>query len=140
VEYARVGCRLSDIGHAVQEKAESEGFSVIRDFVGHGVGRELHEDPQVPNYGRAGRGPRLAAGMVLAIEPMITAGTYHVHTIDDGWGVVTDDGLNSAHFEKTVAILPDGSMRVVSTENLDAEPAMHPAGEIPAGVVQPARH
>ena len=137
---AVAGNHLGDIGHAVQQVAEAAGFGVIREYVGHGIGRNMHEEPNVPNYGHKGRGVKLRPGMVLAIEPMITAGTYHVHTIDDGWGVVTDDGLNSAHFEKTVAILPDGSMRVVSTENLDAEPAMHPAGEIPAGVVQPARH
>ena len=108
VEYARVGCRLSDIGHAVQEKAESEGFSVIRDFVGHGVGRELHEDPQVPNYGRAGRGPRLAAGMVLAIEPMIAVGSYETETLLNNWTAVTIDGKYSAHYENSVAITESG--------------------------------
>ena len=108
VEYARVGCRLSDIGHAVQEKAESEGFSVIRDFVGHGVGRQLHEDPQVPNYGRAGRGPRLAAGMVLAIEPMIAVGSYETETLLNNWTAVTIDGKYSAHYENSVAITESG--------------------------------
>ena len=89
-------------------KAEGEGFSVIRDFVGHGVGRELHEDPQVPNYGRAGRGPRLQAGMVLAIEPMIAAGDYETDTLLNNWTAVTVDGSYAAHYENTVAIAENG--------------------------------
>ncbi|MCR4712629.1 MAG: type I methionyl aminopeptidase [Clostridia bacterium] len=108
IEFARPGCRLSDISHAVQMKAEGEGFSVIRDFVGHGVGRELHEDPQVPNYGRAGRGPRLQAGMVLAIEPMIAAGDYETDTLLNNWTAVTVDGSYAAHYENTVAIAENG--------------------------------
>lgn len=107
-DMARIGNRLSDISHAVQEKAEGEGFSVIRDFVGHGVGRELHEDPQLPNYGRAGRGPRLVAGMVLAIEPMIAMGAYETDTLLNNWTAVTTDGKYAAHYENTVAITDDG--------------------------------
>ncbi len=116
MEFAKVGCRLSDISHAVQVKAESEGFSVIRDFVGHGVGRELHEDPQIPNYGKAGRGPRLVAGMVLAIEPMIAAGTYETETLLNNWTAVTADGKLSAHYENTVAITEDGPILLTLVE------------------------
>lgn len=108
MEYAKLGCRLSDISHAVQERAECEGFSVIRDFVGHGVGQNLHEDPQIPNYGKPGRGPRLMAGMVLAIEPMIAAGGWEVETLSNDWTAVTVDGSLSAHYENTVAITEDG--------------------------------
>ncbi len=104
IKYARVGYRLSDISHAIQCEAESAGFSVIRDFVGHGVGRELHEDPQIPNYGKPGKGPRLAEGMVFAIEPMIAEGTYEVETLGNDWTVVTADGKLSAHYENTVVI------------------------------------
>ena len=92
LEFCKVGYRLSDISHAIQVKAESEGFSVIRDFVGHGVGQEMHEEPQIPNYGKAGRGPRLAKGMVFAIEPMICEGGYDVRTLSNDWTVVTLDG------------------------------------------------
>ena len=102
--FCRVGCRLSDISHAIQRKAESEGFSVVRDFVGHGVGRDMHEEPQIPNYGNPGRGPRLAAGMVFAIEPMITAGSYEVDVRTDNRTAVTKDGSLSAHYENTVVI------------------------------------
>ena len=108
IEFAKVGNRLSDISHAVQAKAEKEGFSVIRDFVGHGVGRELHEDPQIPNYGKAGRGPRLVEGMVLAIEPMVAVGTYETETLLNNWTAVTADGKLSAHYENTVAITENG--------------------------------
>ena len=104
MEFAKVGCRLSDISHAIQEKAESNGFGVVRDFVGHGVGRELHEDPQIPNYGKAGRGPRLVEGMVLAIEPMITMGSHEIGVLEDGWTVVTRDGQPAAHFEHTIVV------------------------------------
>lgn len=103
-----VGMRLYDISSAVQTVAESAGFSVVREYVGHGIGREMHEDPQIPNYGRAGTGPVLKAGMVFAIEPMINAGGPEVHGLDDGWTVVTSDGSLSAHFEHTVAITEDG--------------------------------
>lgn len=108
IEQARLGNRLSDISHAVQDYAESFGFGVVRDYVGHGIGRSMHEDPQVPNYGAPGRGPRLKSGMTLAIEPMINMGTHEVRTLDDGWTVVTQDHKRSAHFEHTVAITPDG--------------------------------
>ena len=104
IEMARTGNRLSDVSHAIQSHVEKHGFSVVRDYVGHGIGRKMHEDPQVPNFGRPGRGPRLEPGMTLAIEPMVNAGTYEVMTLNDGWTVVTCDGSLSAHFEHTVAI------------------------------------
>jgi methionyl aminopeptidase len=105
---ARVGGRLGDISAAVQEMCEAEGFGVVREFVGHGIGRSMHEDPQVPNFGTRGKGPRLKAGMVLAIEPMINAGGPGVKVLPDGWTTVTLDGSYSAHFEHTVAITKDG--------------------------------
>jgi methionyl aminopeptidase len=104
------GMRLYDISSAVQHVAEGAGFSVVREYVGHGIGRAMHEEPQVPNYGTAGRGPTLQPGMVLAIEPMINAGAAGVTQLDDGWTVVTADGRPSAHFEHTVAITEDGPM------------------------------
>lgn len=104
IKFARVGYRLSDISHAIQVRAEEEGFGVIRDFVGHGVGRDLHEDPQIPNYGKPGKGPRLVSGMVFAIEPMITQGSYETETLLNNWTVVTEDGKLSAHYENTVVI------------------------------------
>jgi methionyl aminopeptidase len=100
--------RLSDISHAVQSWVEPKGFSVVREFVGHGIGRNLHEAPQIPNYGQAGQGPRLKPGMVLAIEPMINAGVPGVKILEDGWTAVTQDGKRSAHFEHTVAITDNG--------------------------------
>ncbi|MDI3538856.1 MAG: methionyl aminopeptidase [Bacillota bacterium] len=105
---ARPGRRLSDIGHAIQVHVEKAGFSVVRDYVGHGIGTKMHEDPPVPNYGPPGRGPRLQAGMVLAIEPMVNRGTYEVRVLPNGWTVVTADGSLSAHFEHTVAITEAG--------------------------------
>jgi len=102
------GNRLGDIGHAIQEHAESHGYGVVRALVGHGVGRKMHEDPQVPNFGKAGSGPVLRKGLVLALEPMITEGTYEVATLDDGWTVVTEDGKLAAHFEHTIAVTDDG--------------------------------
>lgn len=102
------GKRLSDIGHAVQQRAEGAGYSVVRQFVGHGIGQQMHEPPQVPNYGRPGRGPRFLPGMVFAIEPMVNAGTERVRMLDDEWTAVTADGKLSAHFEHTVAITDDG--------------------------------
>jgi methionyl aminopeptidase len=104
IEYARPGGRVSDIGHAVQKHVEAFGFSVVREFVGHGIGQRMHEEPQVPNYGEPGRGPRLAEGMVLAIEPMVNAGRQTVKVLADGWTAVTRDGSLSAHFEHTVAV------------------------------------
>ena len=109
VAAARPGACLSDVSHAVQSIAEAAGCSVVRDFVGHGVGRHLHEEPQIPNYGRPGRGPALRPGMTLAIEPMVNLGKGGVDVLDDGWTVVTRDGLPSAHFEHTVAVLGEGS-------------------------------
>jgi methionyl aminopeptidase len=105
---ATVNNRLSDISFAVQSHVEGYGFSVVRDFVGHGIGRQLHEGPQIPNYGSPGRGPHLKAGMVLAIEPMINQGTYEVQVLQDGWTAVTADGNLSAHFEHTVAVTDNG--------------------------------
>ena len=110
IEQAIPGNTLGDIGHAIQTLAESHGFGVLREYVGHGVGRVMHEPPNVPNYGRPGKGLKLVEGMTLAIEPMITAGSYRVHTIDDGWGVVTNDGSNAAHFEKSIAITANGPL------------------------------
>lgn len=108
IKFAQIGNRLTDISHAIQDHIEVNGFSVVRDFVGHGIGRDLHEDPEVPNFGRPGRGPVLTKGMVLAIEPMVNAGTFKVRTLRNDWTVVTSDGSLSAHYENTVAILPDG--------------------------------
>ena len=113
LEYCKVGCRLSDISHAIQQSAEGEGFSVIRDFVGHGVGQNMHEDPQIPNFGKAGRGPRLAKGMVFAIEPMICEGPYDVRTLSNDWTVVTLDGKLSAHYENTV-VITDGEPELLT--------------------------
>lgn len=104
------GRRLFDIGHAVQGVAEGAGFSVVREYVGHGIGRNMHEDPNVPNYGTAGKGPVLESGMVLAIEPMVNAGSHEVESLPDGWTVVTRDGMLSAHFEHTVAITDQGPL------------------------------
>jgi methionyl aminopeptidase len=103
----RAGRRLSDVSHAVQAHVERHGFSVVRAFVGHGIGRALHEDPQIPNFGDPGRGPQLRAGMVLAIEPMVTMGSWEVKVLDDGWTAVTRDGSLAAHFEHTVAVTED---------------------------------
>ena len=102
------GARLGDLSHAVQEVVEAAGFSVVRSLVGHGVGREMHEDPQIPNYGDPGRGPRLEEGWVLAIEPMVNAGTPETMELEDGWSVVTADGKRSAHFEHTIAVTENG--------------------------------
>lgn len=107
IEYAREGYRLSDISHNIQKYVESHGYSVVRDLVGHGIGKLMHEDPQIPNYGLAGRGPRLAAGMALAIEPMVNQGKYAVKTLSDGWTVLTADGSLSAHYENTIIITKD---------------------------------
>jgi methionyl aminopeptidase len=114
IAQAVVGNRLSDISHAIQQHAEAAGFSVVTDFVGHGIGRQLHEEPQVPNYGKPGQGPRLQVGMVLAIEPMVNMGASGVRILDDRWTAVTKDGSLSAHFEHTIAIQPDGPPRILS--------------------------
>jgi methionyl aminopeptidase len=110
IDKAVPGGRLFDISHAVQSMCEGEGLGVVREFVGHGIGRSMHEDPQLPNVGSAGKGPRLKAGMVLAIEPMINLGGPEVKVLDDGWTAVTIDGSYSAHFEHTVAITKDGPL------------------------------
>ena len=114
IAQAVVGNRLSDISHAVQRHAEAAGFSVVTDFVGHGIGRQLHEEPQVPNYGKPGQGPRLQEGMVLAIEPMINMGSSGVRVLDDRWTAVTADGSLSAHFEHTIAIQSSGPPRILT--------------------------
>ena len=108
IEYAKVDNRLSDISAAIQIYVESFGFSIVRDFVGHGIGKDMHEDPEVPNFGRPGRGPKLKSGMVLAIEPMVNIGKYLVKVEANDWTVVTEDGSLSAHYENTVAILTNG--------------------------------
>jgi len=108
IEQARIGNRVGDIGAAVQHVTEEAGFSVVRSLVGHGVGRDMHEEPQIPNFGAPGRGPLLAEGMTLAIEPMITAGSAEVVLLDDRWSIVTEDGSLSAHFEHTVAVTDEG--------------------------------
>lgn len=108
IELARIGNNLTDISHEIQSYVEASGFSVVRDFVGHGIGKSVHEDPEVPNFGRPGRGPKLVAGMTLAIEPMVNIGTYRVTTLGDDWTVITADKSLSAHYENTVVILPDG--------------------------------
>jgi methionyl aminopeptidase len=108
IEKAKVGNRLTDISHKIQNYVEASGFSVVREFVGHGIGRVVHEDPEVPNYGKAGRGPKLVEGMALAVEPMVNVGSYKVKTLSNNWTVVTSDGSLSAHYENTIVILPDG--------------------------------
>jgi methionyl aminopeptidase len=116
IECVRPGARISDIGHAVQRHVEMSGFSVVREFVGHGIGEKMHEEPQVPNYGEPGRGPRLAEGMVLAIEPMVNAGKPAVKVLADGWTAVTRDKSLSAHFEHTVAVTAEGPRILTSRE------------------------
>ena len=118
IRMATKGHRVSDISHAIQTYVESNGFSVVRPFVGHGVGRKLHEDPEVPNFGAPGRGPRLLKGMTLAIEPMVNAGIADVHILKDGWTVKTNDGALSAHYENTV-LITDGEPEILTvTEGL----------------------
>jgi methionyl aminopeptidase len=107
---AQVGARLSDISHAVQQYVEGHGYSVVREFVGHGIGEKLHEEPQIPNYGSPGRGPRLAEGMVLAIEPMVAMGRPESKVLRDGWTAVTRDGSLAAHFEHTIAVAAGGPL------------------------------
>ncbi len=117
IQQAVVGNRLTDISHAVQCHVESAGFSVVTEFVGHGIGRQLHEEPQVPNYGKPGQGPRLQVGMVLAIEPMVNMGKSAVRILEDRWTAVTVDGSLSAHFEHTIAIQPSGAPRILSSRS-----------------------
>lgn len=113
IKFARVGYRISDIGHAIQEYVESHGYSVVREYVGHGVGAELHEEPEIPNYGEPGHGARLVKGMTLAIEPMVNAGTYEIRVLDNDWTVVTADGKLSAHYENTV-LITDGEPEILT--------------------------
>jgi methionyl aminopeptidase len=123
IEHVRPGQRVSDIGNAVQRHVESHGFSVVREFVGHGIGQRMHEEPQVPNYGEPGHGPRLSEGMVLAIEPMVNAGGPAVKVLTDGWTAVTRDKSLSAHFEHTVAVTADGPW--ILTARVVSVPAAH---------------
>jgi methionyl aminopeptidase len=116
---ARVGNRVSDISHAVQQHVEAHGYSVVREFVGHGIGQSMHEEPQIPNFGEPGRGPRLAEGMVLAIEPMVNEGLPAVRVLDDGWTAVTKDGSLSAHFEHTVAVTRAGPLVLTDRDGSD---------------------
>ena len=117
MKYAKAGCRVGDLGFAVENFVISNGFSVVRDFVGHGVGAQLHEEPEVPNFGRAGRGARLYAGMTLAVEPMVNAGTHEVRVKNDGWTVVTLDGKLSAHYENSIAITESDPIVLTDVEN-----------------------
>ena len=108
IEKCRAGNHLGDIGYAVQHHAESHGYSIVREYVGHGIGRRMHEDPQIPNYGKPGKGPKIRAGYVFAVEPMINIGSHHTKTLKDGWTVVTVDGKPSAHVEHTIAVTEEG--------------------------------
>ena len=137
IDRARPGGRVSDLGHAVQQHVEANGFSVVREFVGHGIGTSLHEEPQIPNYGEAGRGPRLTAGMVIAIEPMVNVGRPGVRVLDDGWTAVTRDGSLSAHFEHSVAITKDGPV-VLSRPMGETKPSDMPRSEPDVGYTVPA--
>ncbi len=124
IEQCRAGKHLGDIGWAVQSHAEQHGYSVVRDYVGHGIGRKMHEDPQIPNYGKPGKGPKIKKGYVFAVEPMVNMGSYHTKTLKDGWTVVAVDGLPSAHAEHTIAITEDGPevlTRVIKNRRADNE-------------------
>jgi methionyl aminopeptidase len=122
IEKVRAGNRLSDISSSVQEWVERNGFSVVREFVGHGIGTKMHEDPQLPNYGEPGHGPRLQEGMVLAIEPMVTTGGPGVRVLEDKWTAVTEDGSDAAHFEHTVAVTANGPWILTRPREVAAEP------------------
>jgi methionyl aminopeptidase len=124
---AKIGGRLSDIGHAVQAWVEAHGFSIVREFVGHGIGERLHEEPQIPNYGQPGRGPKLMAGMVLAIEPMVAMGKPDTRVLADGWTAVTRDGSLAAHFEHTVALTTDGPVVLTTAPPTTAAVRAHHA-------------
>ena len=123
IQECRTDRRLSDVSHAVQSHVEAHGFSIVRAFVGHGIGRALHEEPQIPNFGDPGRGPQLRAGMVLAIEPMVTMGSWEVRILDDGWTAVTQDGSLAAHFEHTVAVTENGPEVLTSRTGQSAQTA-----------------
>lgn len=120
IKFAKAGHHLSEISQAIQQYAESHGFSVVRDLVGHGIGKELHEEPQIPNYKTPGRGPKLRKGMVLAIEPMINMGTWEIDILDDDWTVVTRDGMPSAHYENTI-VITDGEPEILTIPKEDTE-------------------
>ena len=127
IEQCRDGSHIGDIGSAVQAHAEAHGYSIVRDYVGHGIGRQMHEDPQIPNYGKPGKGPKIKKGYVFAIEPMINLGSHHTKTLKDGWTVVTVDGRPSAHVEHTVAVTENGPevlTLVKEAASADAEPAV----------------
>ena len=113
IKFAKAGNHLYEISSAVQRYVESNGFTVVRDYVGHGIGKDMHEDPAVPNYKQIGRGPKLQKGMALAIEPMVNAGTYNIKVLDDGWTVITADGRNAAHYENTI-IITDGEPEILT--------------------------
>ena len=127
VEQCRAGNRLGDVSHAVQARVEGDGFAVIRSLVGHGIGRQMHEDPQIPNFGEAGTGPELLEGMVLAVEPMVNAGGHDVRMGADGWAVYSRDGSLTAHFEHTVAITADGPRILTPWHELEGAAAEAPA-------------
>lgn len=118
IEQAVIGNRIGDIGHAIQQYVEGEGFSVVRDFIGHGIGSTIHEKPDVPHFGLPGKGPRIKEGMVFTIEPMVNAGTYHLKMDGNGWTARTLDGKNSAQFEHTIAITKDGPLILTSQEDI----------------------
>src|SRR5262249_10312694 len=120
IDKCRAGNHLGDIGHVVQQHAESHGYSVVREYVGHGIGRRMHEDPQIPNYGKPGKGPKIRTGYVFALEPMVNMGSEHTKTLRDGWTVVTVDGQPSAHFEHTVAITEEGPEVLTLVRSRDA--------------------
>ncbi|MFN2533519.1 MAG: type I methionyl aminopeptidase, partial [Pyrinomonadaceae bacterium] len=125
IEECRAGHHLGDIGSVVQQHAEGSGYSVVRDYVGHGIGRRMHEDPQIPNYGRPGLGPKIKAGYVFAVEPMLNLGTHYTKVLSDGWTVVTLDGQPSAHVEHTIAITENGPevlTRVPNTDSVGGDP------------------
>ena len=127
IEECRPGRHLGDIGAAVQEHAESHGYSVVREYVGHGIGRRMHEDPQIPNYGKRGQGPKIKAGYVFAVEPMINLGSNHTKVLADGWTVVTLDGRPSAHAEHTIAITEEGPQVLTRVASQSVAPALQPA-------------
>jgi methionyl aminopeptidase len=131
VEECQVGNHLGDVGHAVQQRVEADGFSVVRQLVGHGIGRDMHEDPQIPNFGDAGKGERLEEGMVLAVEPMVNAGSHPIRVASDNWSVYSQDGSLAAHFEHTVAITADGP-RILTPWHL-LEEGQAPAAQSAAG-------
>ena len=132
IEECRPGKHLGDIGAAVQQHAEAHGYSVVRDYVGHGIGRRMHEDPQIPNYGKPGQGPKIKAGYVFAVEPMVNMGTHHTKVLGDGWTVITLDGKPSAHSEHTIAITEEGP------EVLTKVASLRPEVVVGAGLARPS--